>query len=578
MVLTEWTGLNDSTIPSEIQDHQLVRARNVRTHNGALIKRAGTAVFGGDAGAKILGMYSSVLAGVIDLLVVEATNWKKKNAGSWTNLKTDLTTGLTPRFVTAPYPDGTDDETGTATGADDNSLEDTAQAWTENQWAGHFLLLKTGTGAGQIKKIVSNTATVLRVDDEWDINPDGTTTYAIQDVEEVVILANGTDAPQAWDGTNAPAAVAGISATAKYIAMHNSRLWLVATNSNQIDFSNINNPAYIYNDDNISFKEGSGYPINGIYPFREWMAIFTENSMGVISGATTEELRLQDSIQNLSVQIGCANDRTIQQVNTELVFLSRQGLMSWRPQNFTEDDFVNLSKDISATMARINWAYISVASAIYDPEAKEYRISLPLDDSTTANFTLIVHLDRQYLGNDGKMYYGITLDDYADDPTSWVLHIVSGVRKPYFGGSAGYVVEADASSYSDVDSAGAEQNYIYDAITKYLDLPALSRKKRYKNTYIEGKAQLDASDCQMYIVIDGEEDGTLKKTVDLQRNGFTLDISQLDIDSLGGTQSVIDRFRAKKGRLIGYRLRNDQAGQQVQINKIVQVFEPQANK
>lgn len=56
---------------------------------------------------------------------------------------------------------------GTATGgvgSTTTSLEDTTKAWTVNQWAGAWVFIDFGTGSGQVRQVLSNTATVLTLD------------------------------------------------------------------------------------------------------------------------------------------------------------------------------------------------------------------------------------------------------------------------------------------------------------------------------------------------------------------------------------------------------------------------------
>ncbi|MHC4088881.1 MAG: hypothetical protein ACYSVY_01125, partial [Planctomycetota bacterium] len=45
--------------------------------------------------------------------------------------------------------------------------------------SGYFVKIIDGTGAGQVREIVSNTASVLTVDEAWAVTPDGTSTYGI---------------------------------------------------------------------------------------------------------------------------------------------------------------------------------------------------------------------------------------------------------------------------------------------------------------------------------------------------------------------------------------------------------------
>lgn len=69
--------------------------------------------------------------------------------------------------------------TGTATAGAGTSLTDTTKAWVVNQWADYTLQIVGGTGAGQVRTITGNTATVLTVSSNWTTNPDATSVYAV---------------------------------------------------------------------------------------------------------------------------------------------------------------------------------------------------------------------------------------------------------------------------------------------------------------------------------------------------------------------------------------------------------------
>lgn len=70
--------------------------------------------------------------------------------------------------------------TGTATAGGASTLTNSSKNWTANQWANYQVRLVSGTGAGQIRTITSNTATVITVGTAWTIQPDSTTTYSIE--------------------------------------------------------------------------------------------------------------------------------------------------------------------------------------------------------------------------------------------------------------------------------------------------------------------------------------------------------------------------------------------------------------
>ncbi len=70
--------------------------------------------------------------------------------------------------------------TGTATAGGATTLTNSAKSWGTNMWANYQLRIKSGTGAGQIRTIASNTGTVLTVSAAWTTNPDATSVYAIE--------------------------------------------------------------------------------------------------------------------------------------------------------------------------------------------------------------------------------------------------------------------------------------------------------------------------------------------------------------------------------------------------------------
>jgi hypothetical protein len=71
--------------------------------------------------------------------------------------------------------------TATGAGGGSNTLADTGQSWSTNEHAGRAVLISSGTGSGQIRKIVSNTATELTLDKNWYVAINATSVYRIAD-------------------------------------------------------------------------------------------------------------------------------------------------------------------------------------------------------------------------------------------------------------------------------------------------------------------------------------------------------------------------------------------------------------
>lgn len=70
-------------------------------------------------------------------------------------------------------------ETGTASSGASNKLNDTSKTWTVNAFVNMSVEITFGTGEGQKRGIISNTANQLTVDVNWNTNPDSTSQYKI---------------------------------------------------------------------------------------------------------------------------------------------------------------------------------------------------------------------------------------------------------------------------------------------------------------------------------------------------------------------------------------------------------------
>lgn len=105
---------------------------------------------------------------------------------TWTNLsQTGLpaTLGTDGKLIATPsMVDGVFKQfaTGTATAGGASTIDNSAKAWTTNQWANFQVRITAGTGAGQVRTISSNTGTQLTVSAAWTTQPDATSQYSIE--------------------------------------------------------------------------------------------------------------------------------------------------------------------------------------------------------------------------------------------------------------------------------------------------------------------------------------------------------------------------------------------------------------
>lgn len=80
----------------------------------------------------------------------------------------------------------------------DASLTDTTQTWLANELTSFELETLTGTGAGQVMPIASNTSNTVTMAGCWTVTPDSTTTYAIRKWDAVI--TTGTPTPPNYVG------------------------------------------------------------------------------------------------------------------------------------------------------------------------------------------------------------------------------------------------------------------------------------------------------------------------------------------------------------------------------------------
>jgi len=109
-------------------------------------------------------------------------------------------TGLPSTFTTyaqlVATPSWLDDDylkfaTGTATSATGTTLVNSAKAWTTNQWTNYQVRIVSGTGAGQIRTISSNTGDTLTVP-TWTTTPDNTSVYSIEGNDDFLYLTGNS--------------------------------------------------------------------------------------------------------------------------------------------------------------------------------------------------------------------------------------------------------------------------------------------------------------------------------------------------------------------------------------------------
>lgn len=87
---------------------------------------------------------------------------------------------------------GTTITSGTASAGGATTLTDSGEGWTIDAYAGKNVEITAGTGKGQIRNVISNTAEILTVNTAWTTNPDATSVYKVVKVCTLLFDRDGT--------------------------------------------------------------------------------------------------------------------------------------------------------------------------------------------------------------------------------------------------------------------------------------------------------------------------------------------------------------------------------------------------
>ncbi len=217
---------------------------------------------------------------------------------TWTAAETGATDGIAPaavigtdsKLIGTPSWVGSSYEqfaTGTATAGGASTLTNSAKTWTVNQWTQSQVRIVSGTGAGQIRTIASNTATVLTTSAAWTTAPDATSVYSLEGNDDflyymgsaAVTLYRYSISAGTWTTLTPGAARAGAPAVGM------SGHWIFeSADAAWTSESAIQNGRYFY-----SFRGGAGAILDRYdIPGNTWLSGVTYSPATEVFGAGTK--------------------------------------------------------------------------------------------------------------------------------------------------------------------------------------------------------------------------------------------------------------------------------------------------
>jgi len=248
--------------------------------------------------------------------------------------------------------------------------------------------------------------------------------------DRVIIFTNGVDNVKSWDGS----AFSDLSEDApkgKFITTDNLRVWIAKDDvlhfSAQLkadDWTSARNSGF------IQFYTPQGGDITALIRYSNRIVAFKSDAMSEIHGESFYDLELVD----ISMNIGCVNSKTIQEVQGYLLWLSETNVCIYtggRPKE--------VGDNIKGFLSRINWA----------------------------------HIDKCFSGTDGRNYYlGLVTDNDTEprtilgfDPKKGIWRVFSKdryYRQSYLFNNEWYMTSTDGNTYliSGVTEALNQSEYI----------------------------------------------------------------------------------------------------------------------
>jgi hypothetical protein len=189
---------------------------------------------------------------------------------------------------------------------------------------------------------------------------------------------NGTEKIVMVDGANAPAIYDGSAFTVLNDAPADAVSSVFVVNfKNQLFFAKGSTIAFTapFTDDDFSAASGAGTinvgnEITGLIVFREQLIIFSERRISRLVGNTIADFQLQP----ITMDIGCVETDTIQEVSGDVIFLGPDGLRSLAgTDKFGDFSLAVISKPIQTELTTLISQHTSFASVVLR-EKSQYRI------------------------------------------------------------------------------------------------------------------------------------------------------------------------------------------------------------
>lgn len=314
---------------------------------------------------------------------------------------------------------------------------------------------------------------------------------------------------------------------------------------------------------------GEGEGISGLFVFKDTLFI-CKNPTGLYRLNSDGVNPADWYITKVNSDFGLAGPHGIAEMFDDVLLLNSQGTVTSLAATFKFGDLETSDVLNQLGCERYFRQDLSILNAeqvhgLYYPEKKQFYFSYTAKSSQTPN--------RLMVGDMFQRNAEITLKDTVAPSCLGTIKDVTGISRPYYGSSDGYIYAIDDVNRQ-LDTVSSESAYTLIAQTPHFDFsfadPSVGARNK-KFDFLEVTfAPTGAWDLYVDVYIDSE----LKETITYNMtHNRPLDLMKLDTDSVEGEyQKSIRKPLHGQGRTISFKLRAAGVSQNIKVQSLMVYF------
>jgi hypothetical protein len=360
----------------------------------------------------------------------------------------------TTPILTLESPDGISDRSLGTSWTKITSTYDSSITGLDNIVKMGFFSLTVGTPATAWNLVTDATSSTTdhstRID-QTSMYMSNTETSYVKTNFEVVGVVDPTTDPSTYEAIH----------SSRMIRLHYDKLLLGKDSKypGQIYLSQNFNPRYFPSSNAMDFSLDRREPVTEVVRYQDFLVVFTKSTISSVVGKVTSEI----TVSLINDHIGCIADRSAKVAGNNIIFLSQEGVMMLRPNQYK--------------LAQMN----------------VQRIDYPIKSEITSdtNACAMVYDNQYWLSfPDKNTIYRLNYDKGV-----WVKDTSSKLNISQFltYGNDVFNLSTDGVLYKHDNSVFTDDGESYTMVveTKMLDLSATFNNKKLKNIYIMAKHYAD---------------------------------------------------------------------------------------